>query len=61
MGHFSGSMSLYRSFCLRQFCSPLFGIFRFVPGFIESDKKMDSFKNFIALSFMNTNNKFNFS
>jgi len=31
-------MSLYHSFCLWQFCSPLFGFFWLVPGFVESDQ-----------------------
>jgi hypothetical protein len=31
-------MSLCLSFCLRQFCSALFGLFCFVPVFVEGDK-----------------------
>ena len=34
MGHFVGVMSPYHSFCLWQFCSPLFGLFWLVPGFV---------------------------
>jgi hypothetical protein len=30
-------MSLFYSFYLREFCSPLFGFFWFVPGFVEVD------------------------
>ena len=31
-------MSLSYSFCLWQFCSPLFGLFRLAPGFVEGDQ-----------------------
>ena len=34
-------MSLFYSFCLRQFCSPLFGLCRIVPGFVEFDQVTD--------------------
>jgi hypothetical protein len=37
-GEFASVMSLFHSFCLRQFCSPLFGFFQLVPGFIELDQ-----------------------
>jgi hypothetical protein len=30
-------VSLCHSFCLRQFCSPLFGFFGLIPGFVEFD------------------------
>ena len=31
-------MSLFHSFRSREFCSPLFGFLRFVPGFVEVDQ-----------------------
>jgi len=37
LGHFGVAVSLCHSFCLQQFCSPLFGFFRLVPGFVEGD------------------------
>jgi len=33
-----GAMSLACILCLRQFCSPLLGFFRLVPGFVRSIK-----------------------
>jgi hypothetical protein len=36
-GGFSFTISLGHILCLRQFCSPLFGFFRLVPGFVEGD------------------------
>jgi hypothetical protein len=34
-------MSLCISFYLHKFCLPLFGFFRFVPGFVEGDYQPD--------------------
>ena len=37
-GDFASLMSLFPNFCLRQFCSPLFGLFWLAPGFVEVDE-----------------------
>jgi len=37
LGHFGVAVSLFHSICSRQFCSPLIGFFRLVPGFVEVD------------------------
>jgi predicted nucleic-acid-binding Zn-ribbon protein len=37
LGHFDLAMSLYLSFNLCQFCSPLFCFFWLVPGFVKFD------------------------
>ncbi len=37
---FTSLMSLFCSFCFRQFCSPLVGLFWLVPGFVELDQVM---------------------
>ena len=37
-GGFLSVMSLFLSSCLLQFCSPLFGFFQLVPGFVEFDQ-----------------------
>ena len=37
-GCFWGDMSLPYLLYLQQFCSPLFGLFRLAPGFVESDQ-----------------------
>jgi hypothetical protein len=36
-------MSLSDSFHLRQFCSPILGFLRLVPGFVEFDQGLDRF------------------
>ncbi len=41
---FSGDILLFQSLWLRQFCSPLFGFFWFVPGFVEPDLVATSWK-----------------
>ena len=37
-GYFGGALSLFYSFRLRQFCSALLGLFRFVPNFVQFDQ-----------------------
>ena len=37
-GDFACVLSIFHSFCLWQSSSPLFGLFRLVPGFVEIDE-----------------------
>ena len=44
---FSGDMSLFKIFHLRQFCSPFVGLFWFVPGVVEVDEVPDTYTDYI--------------
>jgi hypothetical protein len=40
---------LFSHFCLRQFFSPLFGFFWFIPGFVEFDQVLLRFQRAVVL------------